>query len=161
MVGLYLACAASGSLLFPMNRELSAGHCRSALLEANPVASFYDKPYQSIVDQLRAVVDAQTWVYWEPGRESGYEELLCRPLLAVSTGGTMGIPKSAVHKQFSYAACTLNYFAAARIAPTDVQHSGEFGTWDADGYTYLAERAKNGMRRKLHSAARPKNQHVC
>jgi len=149
----------------------------------------YDKPYQSIVDQFHTVVDARTWVYWEPGRESGYEELLSRvagagvdpgagpalgsgappeagsllrhPFLAVSAGGTMGIPKSTVRKQFSCAACTLTYLAAARITPTDVQHSREFSTWERDGYVYLAERAKNGMPRKFHSPARPKNQHVC
>lgn len=145
MVELCLACAASGSLLFPMNWELSAAQLRSALLEADPVAIFYDKTYQSIIDQLHSVVDARTWVYWEPGRESGCEELLSRvagaggdpgagpapgsgslpeagpllrhPFLAVSPGGATAIPKRAVHKQLSYAACTLNYLAAGGCTP--------------------------------------------
>jgi hypothetical protein len=48
--------------------------------------------------------------------------LLRHPFLAVSTGGTTGIPKSAVRNQLSYAACTLNYLAvggctAATSAP--------------------------------------------
>lgn len=148
MVELYLACAASGSLLFPMNWRLSTAQLRHALLEADPMAIFYDKTYQSVIDELHSVVGARVWVYWEPGRESGYEELLSRvagagadpcagpapgsgtlpdagsllhhPFVAVSAGGTTGIPKSAVHSQFSYAACTLNYLAAARIAQTDV-----------------------------------------
>jgi acyl-CoA synthetase (AMP-forming)/AMP-acid ligase II len=46
--------------------------------------------------------------------------LLDKPFLAVSTGGTTGIPKSAVHSQNSYTACALNYLAAARISQTDV-----------------------------------------
>ena len=148
MMELYLACAASGSLLFPMNWGWSAAQLRSALLEANPVAIFYDKTYQSIIDQLQSVVDARTWVSWEPGCESGYEELLSRvagagvdpragpapgsgtlpeagsllhhPFLAICTAGRSGIPKSAVHSQFSYAACILNHLAAARVASTDV-----------------------------------------
>jgi acyl-CoA synthetase (AMP-forming)/AMP-acid ligase II len=148
VVELYLACAASGSLLFPMNRELSVAQLRSALLEASPVAIFYDKTYQSIIDQLHSVVDARAWVSWEVGCESSYEELLSRvagagvdpgagpapgsgtlpeagsllhhPFLAICTAGRSGIPKSAVHSQFSYFACILNYLAAARVAPTDV-----------------------------------------
>ena len=48
--------------------------------------------------------------------------LLRHPFLAVSTGGTTGIPKSAVRNQLSYAACSLNYLAvggctAATSAP--------------------------------------------
>jgi len=76
MVELYLACAAGGSLLFPMNWELSAAQLKSTLLEADPVAIFYDKTYQSIIDQLHSVVDARNMGLLEPGRESGCEELL-------------------------------------------------------------------------------------
>ena len=46
--------------------------------------------------------------------------MIHQPYLAVSTGGTTGIPKSAVHTQYSYGACTLDYLSAARIADTDV-----------------------------------------
>jgi hypothetical protein len=63
---------------------------------------------------------------------------LRHPFIAVSTGGTTGIPKSAVRNQLSYAACALNYLAvggctAATPAP---------GTPTATHS--LVERTKNG-----------------
>jgi acyl-CoA synthetase (AMP-forming)/AMP-acid ligase II len=149
MLELYLACAASGSLLFPLNWRFSQAQVREALLDADPVIVFYGDEYASVVEGLRTEINARAWVRWQPGRDSEYEELLRRaagsgadpedgpaepaaavlpdpagllnaPYLAVSTGGTTGIPKSAVHSQYSYGACALNYLAAARIAPTDV-----------------------------------------
>jgi acyl-CoA synthetase (AMP-forming)/AMP-acid ligase II len=89
---------------------------------------------------VRGAVET-TWVEWATAKETEYEDLLARlatragdiearlpdpaslvhqPFLAVSTGGTTGIPKSAVHTQYSYGACTLDYLSAARIADTDV-----------------------------------------
>jgi acyl-CoA synthetase (AMP-forming)/AMP-acid ligase II len=141
LVELYLACGASGSLLFPLNWRFSEAQLTHALQEADPVMVFYEKTYEPVVKELSSVIPARAWVAWEPGRDSEYEELLGRgvagspsggsvlpspatlltkPFLAVSTGGTTGIPKSAVHTQFSYGACALNYLAAARIAQTDV-----------------------------------------
>lgn len=149
MMELYLACAAGGSLLFPLNWRFSAAQVKEALLDADPVIVFYGEEFAPIVDALRTEIDARAWVLWNPGQDSPYEELLRRaagvggdpvdgpassagsvlpepssllhaPYLAVSTGGTTGIPKSAVHSQYSYAACSLNYLAAARIAQTDV-----------------------------------------
>jgi acyl-CoA synthetase (AMP-forming)/AMP-acid ligase II len=165
VVELYLACAASGSLLFPMDFRLSLAELRHALREAEPVAIFYDKAYQSIVDELHSVVDARMWTYWEQGRESGYEELLSRvagvggdpgagpapgsgtlpdagsllhdPFVALPGDSSAQTPKRAVHSQFSYAACTVNYLAAARITQTDVYLMvGEL--FDVIGYTPLA-----------------------
>jgi acyl-CoA synthetase (AMP-forming)/AMP-acid ligase II len=140
MVELYLACAASGSVLFPLNWRLSAAQLTHVLRGVDPVVVFYERSYESVVKELSSVLSARAWVPWETGRDSEYEELLTRgvesrlnaaclpvaasvlhaPFLAVSTGGTTGIPKSAVHTQYSYAACALNYMAAARIAQTDV-----------------------------------------
>jgi acyl-CoA synthetase (AMP-forming)/AMP-acid ligase II len=141
LVELYLACAASGSLLFPLNWRFSEAQLSYALHDADPVMVFYEKTYERTIKELSSVIPARAWVAWETGQDSEYEELLdrgavgrpardsvlptpasvlTRPFLAVSTGGTTGIPKSAVHTQFSYGACALNYLAAARIAQTDV-----------------------------------------
>jgi len=141
MVELYLACAASGSLLFPLNWRFSPAQLVQALSDADPVVVFYEKSYESVVKELRTVIPARAWIAWETGLDSEFEELLARavdsgaqraavlpesrslldkPFLAVSTGGTTGIPKSAVHSQSSYTACALNYLAAARISQTDV-----------------------------------------
>jgi acyl-CoA synthetase (AMP-forming)/AMP-acid ligase II len=146
---LYLASAASGSLLFPLNWRFSPSQVREALLDADPVIVFYADDYAGVIDEVKADVNARAWVRWNPGADSEYEELLRRaagsgadpedgpaapaadvlpdpesllhsPYLAISTGGTTGIPKNAVHTQYSYGACALNYLAAARIAPTDV-----------------------------------------
>jgi acyl-CoA synthetase (AMP-forming)/AMP-acid ligase II len=146
---LYLACAASGSLLFPLNWRFSPAQVREALLEADPVIVFYADEYAGVIDEVKSEINARAWVRWTSGPDSEYEELLRRaagsedgtaapedgaaadvlpdpasllhtPYLAISTGGTTGIPKSAVHTQYSYGACALNYLAAARIAPTDV-----------------------------------------
>lgn len=141
MVELYLGCAASGSLLFPLNWRFSAAQLIQALTDADPVVVFYEKAYETLVKELTSVIPARAWVAWETGCDSEFEELLARavdarrqppallpdagllldkPYLAVSTGGTTGIPKSAVHSQRSYSACALNYLAAARVAQTDV-----------------------------------------
>jgi acyl-CoA synthetase (AMP-forming)/AMP-acid ligase II len=148
MVELYFACAASGSLLFPMSTTSSTAQLSHALQDVDPVAIFYDATYQSSIDALRPVIDARVWISWESGCESGYEELLSRaagvgldpsdgpisgcpnlpavgslpsqPFIAISTAGADGVTKTAVHSQFSYGACVLNYLAAARIAQTDV-----------------------------------------
>jgi acyl-CoA synthetase (AMP-forming)/AMP-acid ligase II len=139
MVELYLACAASGSVLFPLNWRLSAAQLTHVLRDIDPVVVFYERSCELVIKELSSVISARAWVPWETGRDSEYEELLTRgvesglnaasvpvpaslhaPFLAVSTGGTTGIPKSAVHTHYSYAACALNYMAAARIAQTDV-----------------------------------------
>lgn len=141
LVELYLACAASGSLLFPLNWRFSEAQLSQALHDSDPVVVFYERAFESVVKELSAVIPARAWVGWETGYDSDYEELLGRgaarsdargavlpnpasllhkPFLAVSTGGTTGIPKSAVHSHYSYAACAMNYLAAAGIAQTDV-----------------------------------------
>jgi acyl-CoA synthetase (AMP-forming)/AMP-acid ligase II len=144
MVELYLACAASGSVLFPVNWRFSAGQLTQALQDVDPVIVFYERSYEPVVKELSSIIPARAWVSWETGWDSEYEELLTRavdtglrsgqngatlpvpgsllhaPFLAVSTGGTTGIPKSAVHSQYSYSACALSYLAAARIAQSDV-----------------------------------------
>jgi acyl-CoA synthetase (AMP-forming)/AMP-acid ligase II len=144
MVELYLACAASGSVLFPVNWRFSAAQLTQALQDVDPVIVFYERSYEPVVKELSSIIPARAWVSWETGWDSEYEELLTRavdtglrsgqngaalpvpgsllhaPFLAVSTGGTTGIPKSAVHSQYSYSACALSYLAAARIAQSDV-----------------------------------------
>ncbi|MGH9000674.1 MAG: class I adenylate-forming enzyme family protein [Acidimicrobiia bacterium] len=138
---LYLACASAGTLLFPLNWRFSVAQVKEALEDAEPTVVFYDSEFASIVDELRHDVKVDAWVEWSPGSDSAYEELLRdagrradqlrsglpapdtlvhQPYLAISTGGTTGIPKSAVHTQFTYGACALNYLAAARIAENDV-----------------------------------------
>lgn len=139
LMELYLAAARTGALLFPLNWRFSASQVKEALLDAAPRVVFYESEFAAIVDEVRGAVDT-IWVEWTPGQASPYEELLDRgasrdlpsgalpdpssllhaPFLAVSTGGTTGIPKSAVHTHFTYGACTLNYLAAARINETDV-----------------------------------------
>jgi acyl-CoA synthetase (AMP-forming)/AMP-acid ligase II len=145
MVELYLACAASGSLLFPLNWRLSVAELGKALQDADPVAVFYDTSYEPVIKELSSLIPARAWVSWHTAHDSAYEDLLRRvqgvgdplhfvsqpgvlptpssllhePFIAVSTGGTTGIPKNAVHTQSSYAACAMNYLAAARIAQSD------------------------------------------
>lgn len=138
LMELYLAAPKAGSLLFPLNWRFSASQVQQALVDATPSVVFYDSSFQSIVDEIRSSVDVDHWVAWTPGQHSEYEELLEKsaatvsaialpdpasllhePYLAISTGGTTGIPKSAVHTQYSYAACTLDYLSAARINADD------------------------------------------
>jgi acyl-CoA synthetase (AMP-forming)/AMP-acid ligase II len=140
MVELYLACARTGAMLFPLNWRFSAEQVAGALREAAPSVVFYDSEFADLLVPVRGVVEA-TWVEWATAKDTAYEDLLARvasrvddisarlpdpaslvhqPYLAVSTGGTTGIPKSAVHSQYSYGASTLDYLSAARIADTDV-----------------------------------------
>lgn len=140
MVELYLACARTGALLFPLNWRFSPSQVAAALRDARPSAVFYGADFADVVDTMRADIDT-TWIEWATNKDTEYEDLLLRaaaridtvrpdlpqerslvhrPYLAVSTGGTTGIPKSAVHTQYSYGACILDYQAAARIAETDV-----------------------------------------
>lgn len=140
LVELYLACARAGALLFPLNWRFSESQVADALRDATPTVVFYEAEFRPIVDKLRVEIDVRGWIEWSTGDDSDYEDLLRRadaatgwtdglpdpdslahaPYLAVSTGGTTGIPKSAVHSQFTYGACTLDYLAAARITETDV-----------------------------------------
>jgi acyl-CoA synthetase (AMP-forming)/AMP-acid ligase II len=140
MVELYLACARTGALLFPLNWRFSPSQVAAALRDARPSAVFYGADFADVVDTMRADIDT-TWIEWATNKDTEYEDLLLRaaaridtvrpdlpqerslvhqPYLAVSTGGTTGIPKSAVHTQYSYGACILDYQAAARIAEADV-----------------------------------------
>jgi long-chain acyl-CoA synthetase len=138
LMELYLANAKAGSLLFPLNWRFSAAQVSEALADATPTVVFYDAEFRSVVDQVWGEVDVQHWIEWSPGQHSEYEELLEKaastasgvvlpdpasvlhhPYLAISTGGTTGIPKSAVHTQHSYGACLLDYLAAARITADD------------------------------------------
>lgn len=134
---LYLAVAKSGTLLFPLNWRLGAAELVEIVRQADVRVVFYDREFAAVVDEMRASIDA-TWIEWSPGADSPFEELLVRaatgpaldplpdrakltgePFLALSTGGTTGIPKSAVHTQASYVACLFNFLGAARITDTD------------------------------------------
>ena len=140
MVELYLACARTGALLFPLNWRFSVAQVIGALRDASPAVVFYESEFADVIAGVRTEVDA-TWIEWETAKDTQYEDLLARmaskaddlrrllpdpaslvhqPYLAVSTGGTTGIPKSAVHTQYSYGAATINYHTAARIAESDV-----------------------------------------
>ncbi|MCU1486533.1 MAG: AMP-dependent synthetase [Actinomycetia bacterium] len=140
MVELYLAAARTGALLFPLNWRFSPSQVVEALRDATPTVVFYEAEFRPIVDQIRSQVEVEAWIEWSTGNDSDYEDLLARvaskpadlgvglpdpltlahePYLAVSTGGTTGIPKSAMHSQYTYGAATLDYLAAARIAETD------------------------------------------
>jgi acyl-CoA synthetase (AMP-forming)/AMP-acid ligase II len=140
LVELYLACARTGAMLFPLNWRFSPSQVAAALRDAKPSVVFYGAEFADVVDTMRTQIDVK-WIEWATNKDTEYEDLLLRagaridiirpdlpqeaslvhqPYLAVSTGGTTGIPKSAVHTQYSYGACILDYQAAARIAETDV-----------------------------------------
>jgi long-chain acyl-CoA synthetase len=140
MVELYLACARTGALLFPLNWRFSASQVAGALRDASPAVVFYEAEFADVRDSIRGEIET-SWIEWATAKDTEYEDLLARvssriddirpdlpdpgslihqPYLAVSTGGTTGVLKSAVHSQYSYGACTLDYLAAARIAETDV-----------------------------------------
>jgi long-chain acyl-CoA synthetase len=157
MVELYLACARTGALLFPMNWRFSVDQVAEALRGATPDVVFYESEFADVIAAVRDGIEA-TWVEMATAKETPYEDLLARvapkaddirlrlpdpaslvhqPYLAVSTGGTTGIPKSAVHTQYSYGAATLDYLAAANIAETDVYLMlGQF--YHVIGYMTLA-----------------------
>jgi len=138
LVELYIAAARVGALLFPLNWRFSPSQVAEALLDAAPAVVFYESEFADVVDQIRTQVDT-VWIEWATGEDTEYEELLARvriadikqhfpdpksllfePYLAISTGGTSGIPKSAVHSQYSYGACTINYQAGTRVAENDI-----------------------------------------
>jgi acyl-CoA synthetase (AMP-forming)/AMP-acid ligase II len=140
LVELYLACAKVGCLLFPLNWRFSESQVADAVRDADPIVVFFENEFASVIDTLRTEIDLP-WVEWTKTRQSEYETLLAtvaprieeirpqfpdprelvhQPYLAISTGGTTGIPKSAVHTQYSYGAATLDYLAAAQITETDV-----------------------------------------
>jgi hypothetical protein len=77
------------------------------------VAELGTKAYEELLSRVAgAGVDPGAGPAPGSGSLSEAGSLLRHPFLAVSTGGTTTIPKSAVHNQLSYAACTLNYLAA-------------------------------------------------
>ena len=138
---LYLAAARTGATLFPLNWRFSASQVVESLLDAKPKVVFYQREFRAVVDEVKASVEGIEWIEWSAGEDSPYEDVLAEarahgghggiwtpsrtdvldlPYLAVSTGGTTGIPKSAVHSQRTYAACAVNYLAAARIRETDI-----------------------------------------
>lgn len=138
LMELYLAAAKAGSLLFPLNWRFSPSQVGQALTEATPNVVFYAAEFRALVDEVRPASPVEHWIEWNPGRRSEYEEVLAtsaatvaalalpdpdslldQPYLAISTGGTTGTPKSAVHTQRSYGACLLDYLAAARITADD------------------------------------------
>lgn len=135
---LYLGCAKAGVMLFPLNWRFSPAQVIEALTDSRPGIVFYHSEFASVVDEVRTSVEVDTWIEWSPGSSSEYESLLARtaqvskviqlpspesvlhePFLGISTGGTTGIPKSAIHTQFTYGACILDYLAAARINESD------------------------------------------
>lgn len=140
LMELYLACGRTGALLFPLNWRFSASQVAEALKDAAPAVVFYESDFADIVNEIRSQVDT-VWVESATGKDTEYEELLDRvadriedikagfpdpnslmfqPYVAISTGGTSGIPKSAVHSQYSYGACTVDYYAGSRVAENDV-----------------------------------------
>jgi acyl-CoA synthetase (AMP-forming)/AMP-acid ligase II len=156
-VDLYLAAARSGSVLFPLNWRQSAQLNQLALADCAPTVVFFDSEFADEAALLRdAAPDAQ-WIEWTPGADSPFEQLIRdaalsrdemsplpdpaslihEPYLAVSTGGTTGIPKSATHSQYTYAGNLLNYLAAQRIDEADVfMMLGQF--FHVTGYMPLA-----------------------
>jgi acyl-CoA synthetase (AMP-forming)/AMP-acid ligase II len=139
-VELYIACAWSGTVLFPLNWRQSSIANQAALRDCEPAVVFYDAEFAGEVNDLRESAPGARWIEWEPGKASAFEDLLQEaadhdgefpplpdpeslihePYLAVSTGGTTGIPKSAVHSQFTYSANLVTYLAAQRIDESDV-----------------------------------------
>ena len=60
MVELYLACARTGAMLFPLNWRFSAEQVAGALREAAPSVVFYDSEFADLLAGVRGVVEA-TW----------------------------------------------------------------------------------------------------
>jgi acyl-CoA synthetase (AMP-forming)/AMP-acid ligase II len=140
LVELYMAAARVGALLFPLNWRFSPTQVAEALLDAAPAVVFYESEFADVVDEIRTQVDT-VWIEWATGKDTEFEDLIARvrpriadiklcfpdpksllfePYLAISTGGTSGIPKSAVHSQYSYGACTIDYQAGTRVAENDI-----------------------------------------
>jgi acyl-CoA synthetase (AMP-forming)/AMP-acid ligase II len=139
-VELYIACAWSGTVLFPLNWRQATVLNQAALVDARPHVVFYDSEFADEAELLKTSAPDAVWIEWTPGRPSAYEDLLAtaaadtahhralpdplsllhEPYLAVSTGGTTGIAKSAVHTQYTYGGNLVNYLAAQRIDEHDV-----------------------------------------
>ena len=139
LVELYIACAWSGSLLFPMNWRQSTALNQEALVASKPAVVFYDVEFAGEIDSLRGSAPDARWIEWAPGKPSGFEDLIREfsarpdlpplpdpmslinePYLAVSTGGSTGIPKAAIHSQYTYGANLINFLAAQRVQEQDV-----------------------------------------
>jgi acyl-CoA synthetase (AMP-forming)/AMP-acid ligase II len=139
LMELYLAAAKAEVLLFPLNWRLSEEQIGTELREFRPSVIFYEHKFSALINAMRSQVPVDHWIQWQPYWDSEYEEFLRRaggepassrrpastdklhrPFLAVSTGGTTGVSKCAVHSQYSYGACSINYLAAARIKDDDV-----------------------------------------
>jgi acyl-CoA synthetase (AMP-forming)/AMP-acid ligase II len=139
-VELYIACAASGSVLFPLNWRQPTELNAVAISEAAPIVVFFDAEFAAGAAELRDAAPDATWIEWAPGSSSPYEDLIAEaeaglssfaalpdpdslihePYIAVSTGGTTGIAKAAVHSQSTYASNMITYLAAERIDENDI-----------------------------------------
>lgn len=156
-VDLYLAAAKAGTVLFPLNWRQSTTLNQASLRDCAPRVVFYDTELADEVEPLREAAPDAAWIAWTPGSHSPYEQLLLDaeakeadfsplpdplslihdPFLAVSTGGTTGIPKSATHSQYTYAGNLINYLAAQKIDEHDVfMMLGQF--FHVTGYMPLA-----------------------
>lgn len=157
-VDLYLAAAASGTILFPLNWRQTITKNSVALRDCDPAVVIYDTEFKDAAEELAASGPSGIrWIPMSPGGSSELEDLIGRalerspsagnlptpeslldePYLAVSTGGTTGSMKSAVHSQRSYAANVLNYLTAQGINESDVfLMLGQF--YHVTGYMALA-----------------------
>jgi acyl-CoA synthetase (AMP-forming)/AMP-acid ligase II len=135
-IELYLAAAASGTIMFPLNWRESEAVTSAALRDLDPVVVFYENGLDvDTVALQKATPDAQ-WIAWGAGAPP-YEDLIAaglrssaplpdpaslleEPYLAASTGGTTGIKKYAVHSQRSYEGNLFNYLGAERIREDDI-----------------------------------------
>ena len=61
MVELYLACARTGALLFPLNWRFSASQVAGALRDASPAVVFYEAEFADVRDSIRGEIET-SWI---------------------------------------------------------------------------------------------------
>ena len=86
MVELYLACARTGAMLFPLNWRFSAGQVANALREATPSVVFYGLGVRGSAGPMRGEVEA-SWIEWATAKDTEYEDLLARVTSRTDTIG--------------------------------------------------------------------------
>jgi len=130
---LYYASARAGTITVPLNWRLSAPELARILEDADPRAVIYAGSFDETAEELQRRTAIESWVRFEPGASSAYEELLAAadpqqdlglfgdtdPVFILYTGGTTGVSKGVLHSHRSAWAAMLNQDHTERVQPSD------------------------------------------
>ncbi len=133
---IFYACARCGLIAQPLNWRLGTEELSRIIEDGAPSAIICSAEYHQTAETLKTQVDIPQWLYFGPGSDDSYENLLASnhdsepeiadsvggddPVLILYTGGTTGQSKGALHTHHSLYMGMLNQTVAERIVPTDV-----------------------------------------